>query len=143
MIQEGRISSIEEIFTEGQKIKEPQIIDALLPDLRKLETKYSQELVVIGVHSAKFQNEKDTSQIRDAILRYEIHHPVVNDSSFEIWQSYGASGWPTVVLINPEARSLSAAPEKACLSRSTQCCARPSLTLRPRGVGARCLRHID
>ena len=49
----------------------------------KLETKYSQELVVIGVHSAKFQNEKDTSQIRSAILRYEIRHPVVNDSAFE------------------------------------------------------------
>ncbi len=35
MIQEGRISSIEEIFTEGQKIKEPQIVDALLPDLQE------------------------------------------------------------------------------------------------------------
>ncbi len=73
----------------------------ILPDLRKLETKYSQELVVIGVHSAKFKNERDTSQIRSAILRYEIHHPVVNDSSFEVWQLFGANSWPTIVLINP------------------------------------------
>jgi DNA-binding beta-propeller fold protein YncE len=73
----------------------------ILPDLRQLETKYSQELVVIGVHSAKFRNEKDTSQIRDAILRYEIHHPVVNDADFEVWRSYAVSSWPTVVLINP------------------------------------------
>jgi len=35
MIQEGRISSIEEIFTEGQRIKEPEIVDALLPDLQE------------------------------------------------------------------------------------------------------------
>ena len=73
----------------------------IMPDLRQLETKYSQELVVIGVHSAKFRNEKDTSQIRDAILRYEIHHPVVNDADFEIWRAYAISSWPTVVLINP------------------------------------------
>jgi thiol-disulfide isomerase/thioredoxin/DNA-binding beta-propeller fold protein YncE len=73
----------------------------ILPDLEKLETKYSQELVIIGVHSAKFKNERDTSQIRSAILRYGIRHPVVNDSSFEVWQLYGANAWPTVELINP------------------------------------------
>jgi len=73
----------------------------ILPDLAKLETKYGQELVVIGVHSAKFQNEKDTSQIRSAVLRYRIRHPVVNDAGFAIWQDYAANAWPTVVLINP------------------------------------------
>jgi len=35
MIQEGRISSMEEIFTEGQKIREPEIVDVLLPDLQE------------------------------------------------------------------------------------------------------------
>ncbi len=76
----------------------------IIPDLKKLEEKYAQELVVIGVHSAKFANEKDTEQIRQAILRYEIRHPVVNDHNFEIWQSYGARAWPTLVLINPNGR---------------------------------------
>jgi DNA-binding beta-propeller fold protein YncE/cytochrome oxidase Cu insertion factor (SCO1/SenC/PrrC family) len=76
----------------------------ILPDLRKLETKYSQELVIIGVHSAKFQNEKDTSQIRDAILRYEIRHPVINDAALEVWQSYTVNAWPTIMLINPAGR---------------------------------------
>src|SRR5678810_1179159 len=32
----------------------------VIPDLKKLEAKYSKELVVIGVHSAKFENEKQT-----------------------------------------------------------------------------------
>jgi len=35
MIQEGKISSIEEVFSEGQRIKEPEIVDALLPDLQE------------------------------------------------------------------------------------------------------------
>jgi len=74
----------------------------IIPDLKKLEKKYSKELVVIGVHSAKFQNEREAENIRQAILRYEIEHPVINDSNFAIWQAYGARAWPTLVLIDPE-----------------------------------------
>src|SRR5689334_1419261 len=51
-----------------------------LPDLARLEKKYANQLVVIGVHSAKFDQEKDSENIRKAILRYEIAHPVVNDA---------------------------------------------------------------
>jgi DNA-binding beta-propeller fold protein YncE len=74
----------------------------IIPDLKKLESKYPKELMIIGVHSAKFENERDTENIRQAILRYEIEHPVVNDSNFTIWQAYGARAWPTLVLIDPE-----------------------------------------
>lgn len=74
----------------------------IIPDLKKLETKYPNEFVVIGVHSAKFKNERESENIRQAILRYEIEHPVVNDSNFAIWQAYGAKAWPTLVLIDPE-----------------------------------------
>lgn len=74
----------------------------IIPDLKKLEKKYSNELVVIGVHSAKFLNEKETGNIREAILRYEIEHPVVNDANFQIWRAYGARGWPHLALIDPE-----------------------------------------
>jgi small subunit ribosomal protein S5 len=35
MIQEGRISSMEEIFVEGLKIREPEIVNLLLPDLQE------------------------------------------------------------------------------------------------------------
>jgi len=74
----------------------------VIPDLKKLEAKYPDELVVIGVHSAKFTNERDSDNIRQAILRYGVEHPVVNDSEFRIWRSYGVRAWPTLVLINPE-----------------------------------------
>ena len=73
----------------------------IIPDLKKLEAKYAKQLVVIGVHSAKFQNEKETENIRRIILRYEIEHPVYNDSEYAVWQSYGVRAWPTQVLIDP------------------------------------------
>jgi DNA-binding beta-propeller fold protein YncE len=73
-----------------------------LPDLAKLERKYEKELVVIGVHSAKFDNEKNTDAIRKAILRYQIAHPVVNDADMKIWNSYGVNSWPTLALIDPD-----------------------------------------
>jgi sugar lactone lactonase YvrE/thiol-disulfide isomerase/thioredoxin len=73
----------------------------IIPDLKKLETKYANQLVVIGIHSAKFQNEKETENIRHIILRYEIEHPVYNDSEYAVWQSYGVRAWPTQVLIDP------------------------------------------
>jgi thiol-disulfide isomerase/thioredoxin/sugar lactone lactonase YvrE len=80
----------------------------IIPDLKKLEAKYANQLVVVGVHSAKFTTEKGTDNIRQAILRYEIEHPVVNDRDFEIWNSYTARAWPTLVLINPKGKIVGA-----------------------------------
>jgi thiol-disulfide isomerase/thioredoxin len=74
----------------------------ILPDLRRLEEKYRHELVVVGVHSAKFTNERKSDNIRRILVRYDIDHPVVNDANFAIWKEYGARAWPTQVLIDPE-----------------------------------------
>lgn len=74
----------------------------IIPDLQRLEAEYPQELVVIGVHSAKFDNEKTRNAIRKAILKFGISHPVVNDADFDIWRHYAINAWPTVVLIDPE-----------------------------------------
>ena len=76
----------------------------IIPDLKKLEKKYANELVVIGVHSAKFTNEKEAGNIREAILRYEIEHAVVNDKDFQIWNAYGTSSWPTLAVIDSNGR---------------------------------------
>ncbi len=76
----------------------------VLPDLKFLEEKYGNQIVVIGVHSAKFDNEKDSKNIRDAILRYDIQHPVVNDSEMLIWRKFGTRAWPTLVLVDPEGK---------------------------------------
>ena len=78
----------------------------VIPDLKRLEKKYANELVVIGVHSAKFNGERDTQNIRQAILRYEIEHPVINDYKMEVWQSYAVRSWPTLMLIDPAGKVL-------------------------------------
>ncbi len=74
----------------------------VIPKLHGLEQKYGDSLAVVGVHSAKFENEGDTKNIREAILRYGIEHPVVNDKDFTVWRAYGVHAWPTMVLIDPE-----------------------------------------
>ncbi len=76
----------------------------VIPDLHYLEKKFGNKLTVVGVHSAKFANEKEQENIRAAVLRYEIEHPVVNDSDFRIWHSFGTRAWPTLALINPDGR---------------------------------------
>ncbi|MGH1394290.1 MAG: thioredoxin-like domain-containing protein [Trichormus sp.] len=74
----------------------------VLPDLKYLEQKYQDSLTVIGVHSAKFDNEQETENIRQAILRYDIEHPVVVDRNFRVWQEYTVRAWPTFIVIDPE-----------------------------------------
>lgn len=74
----------------------------ILPTLKYLEQKYKDSLTVIGVHSAKFDNEKEVENIRQAILRYDIEHPVLVDSGFRVWQQYAVRAWPTLMVIDPE-----------------------------------------
>src|SRR5580765_6759361 len=74
----------------------------VLPDLKRLERKHGDALVVIGVHAAKFTNEGDTAHIREAIGRYEIDHPVVNDRGFAIWHAYAVRAWPTLMVIDAD-----------------------------------------
>ena len=73
----------------------------VIPDLKRLEEEYPDELVVIGVHSAKFSHEGETENIRQIVQRYEVDHPVVNDRDFAIWEDWGARAWPTMALIDP------------------------------------------
>lgn len=73
----------------------------IIPDLKRLEAKYGDALVVIGVHSAKFAQEGKTDSIRKLVLRYDLAHPVVNDRDYQIWRAYNARAWPTLVLIDP------------------------------------------
>lgn len=69
--------------------------------MRELELRFSSELVVIGVHSGKYHAERVTPRIRDASIRLDAVHPVVNDRQFRIWRSYAVSAWPTLVAIDP------------------------------------------
>src|SRR5690606_14861967 len=76
----------------------------VLPPLEEVERPFPDELVVVGVHSGKFPAERVDANLRDAILRYEIHHPVINDGGFDVWSHYAVRAWPTLVFIDPQGR---------------------------------------
>lgn len=80
----------------------------LLPDLHELERRFSDKdgLLVVGVHSAKFPNEKVLDNIKSAVLRYDITHPVVNDRDASLWQELEVSCWPTLVILGPRGNML-------------------------------------
>jgi sugar lactone lactonase YvrE len=74
----------------------------VIPDLHFLERKYAGEpFVVIGVHSGKFDEEKDANNIRQAVLRLNITHPVAVDSEYKIWNAFGVNAWPTLIVLDP------------------------------------------
>ncbi len=72
--------------------------------MRRLRALYPDSLVVIGVHSAKFTGEQATAQLREAVMRHGIDHPVVNDADHDIWQQYTVRAWPTLVVVDPQQR---------------------------------------
>ncbi|MEE1622580.1 NHL domain-containing thioredoxin family protein [Zafaria sp. Z1313] len=74
----------------------------VLDELRPLEEKYRDLLVIVGVHSPKFEHEADPVALAAAVERYEIHHPVLDDPELETWQAYSARAWPTLVVVDPE-----------------------------------------
>lgn len=80
----------------------------ILPELNALEKLYSIErgLVVVGVHSPKFENEKDASNILAAVQRYGIEHPIVNDPQMSLWRAIGVRCWPTLMVLAPSGAPL-------------------------------------
>ncbi|MGW2668716.1 NHL domain-containing thioredoxin family protein [Streptomyces sp. NPDC001272] len=74
----------------------------VLDELRELEEKHRDTVVVIGVHSPKFVHEAEHAAVVDAVERYEVHHPVLDDPELATWKQYAVRAWPTLVVIDPE-----------------------------------------
>ncbi|WP_329384716.1 NHL domain-containing thioredoxin family protein [Streptomyces sp. NBC_01716] len=74
----------------------------VLDELRELEQKHSDTVVTIGVHSPKFVHEAEHTAVVDAVERYEVHHPVLDDPELATWKQYAVRAWPTLVVIDPE-----------------------------------------
>ena len=72
-----------------------------LPEIKEMEKQFGSKLLVIGVHSGKFDNEKESAAIKKAIMKHDISFPVVNDAGMKVWNNFKAEVWPTFVLINP------------------------------------------
>jgi thiol-disulfide isomerase/thioredoxin len=74
----------------------------VLDELRPLEQKYADVLVIIGVHSPKFEHEKDPDALAAAVERYGVEHPVLDDPELRMWDQYAAKAWPTLSVVDPE-----------------------------------------
>jgi thiol-disulfide isomerase/thioredoxin len=72
-----------------------------LPYLTSWYEKYrDQGLVVVGVHTPEFEFEKKTSNVADALKKYNIAYPVAQDNDFGTWQAYHNQYWPAHYLID-------------------------------------------
>jgi thiol-disulfide isomerase/thioredoxin len=74
----------------------------VLDELRPIEDRYADTLVTIGVHSPKFEHEKDPDALAAAVARYGVAHPVLDDPEMLMWQQYAAKAWPTLSVLDPE-----------------------------------------
>ncbi|MEV7427069.1 NHL domain-containing thioredoxin family protein [Streptomyces sp. NPDC091212] len=74
----------------------------VLDELRELEEKHRDTVVIIGVHSPKFVHEAEHRAVVDAVERYQVHHPVLDDPELATWKQYAVRAWPTLVVIDPE-----------------------------------------
>jgi thiol-disulfide isomerase/thioredoxin len=74
----------------------------VLDELRELEEKHQDTVVVIGVHSPKFVHEAEHQAVVDAVERYGVAHPVLDDPELATWKQYAVRAWPTLVVIDPE-----------------------------------------
>ncbi|MDT3397143.1 NHL domain-containing thioredoxin family protein [Streptomyces sp. B1866] len=74
----------------------------VLDELRELEEKHRDTVVIVGVHSPKFVHEADPEAVADAVERYEVAHPVLDDPELATWKQYAVRAWPTLVVIDPE-----------------------------------------
>jgi len=64
----------------------------------------------VGVHAGKYTAERLTANVRDAVLRLGIDHPVVNDRFFRVWKGFTVNAWPTVVLVDPRGYYMGSQP---------------------------------
>ncbi|WP_031512799.1 NHL domain-containing thioredoxin family protein [Streptomyces sp. NRRL F-5123] len=74
----------------------------VLDELRELEERHRDTVVIVGVHSPKFVHEAEHDAVVDAVERYEVHHPVLDDPDLATWKQYAVRAWPTLVVIDPE-----------------------------------------
>ena len=80
----------------------------VLEELRPLEQRFGDDLVVIGVHSPKFEHERDHEALVRAVARYDVGHPVLDDPDRSTWDQYGVRAWPTLVLVDPTGYAVAA-----------------------------------
>ena len=61
-------------------------------------------LRVVSVHAGAYPPSRDPAQVRAAVGRLGIEHPVMLDTEFELWREYGNEAWPARYLFDRRLR---------------------------------------
>lgn len=77
----------------------------VLPVLDAIEDRFAgQPVTVLGVHSAKFDRERQREAVAAALSRHGVRHPVLLDPDHAVWSAYAVKGWPTLIVLDPNGR---------------------------------------
>ena len=69
------------------------------PYLKAWNEKYSEKgLLIIGIHSPEFEFEKDISNVKMAVAKYDLTYPTVLDNDHKTWDAFGNRYWPAEYL---------------------------------------------
>jgi len=91
----------------------------MIPELAELERRFADVLTVAGIHSGKFINERDATNIARACDRLGVHHPVLNDRQFRTWREYAVNAWPTLAVVSPDGYVLGMQPGEVTAEQLT------------------------
>jgi hypothetical protein len=76
-----------------------------LPYVRGWHERYATAgLRVISAHAGGYPPSQDAQEVRAAVARLGIEHPVVIDAGFALWQEYGNDAWPARYLFDQRLR---------------------------------------
>src|SRR5215470_14059228 len=75
-----------------------------LPYLRAWSRKYTQGLVVIGVHTPEFPFEQNLDNVRRAVKRLGVEYPIVIDNDYAIWRAFRNQYWPALYILDAKGR---------------------------------------
>ena len=74
--------------------------ERVVGELRGLEARSGGDVVVVGVRTPRFDQERGGRALRATVARLGISHPVVDDPEAVAWDRYGVGAWPTVVVVD-------------------------------------------
>lgn len=73
----------------------------VMPYVNKWHERYGKQgLVIVGVHTPEFAHESDPKRVKGFLADNNIHHPVVMDNDYAIWNRWSNRYWPAIYLLN-------------------------------------------
>jgi thiol-disulfide isomerase/thioredoxin len=76
------------------------------PHYRAWQDRYKDEknLLIIGIHTPEFDNEKDVDRIKDRLAKNKLTFAVAVDNTGDNWKAWGNQFWPTIYLVDKSGR---------------------------------------